>query len=264
MKGDPMERILIILLTLGVTALVTILPGRAVVRIIDPTADRWRSWMLSPSIGLLLLCGVGGWSVIVSGKYQFEVMALELATLNLIATGLLWERDVRQVRRLSPWERLELSMSEEEAEQMFIDLDDPEAIRERTLARDERHYVIPLLIFAGLILMCPLLIFNMPLGGDWIGFSAVADSFIELGGPSLPEPHNGAWTYPPGFLAATAFFSELMRQETWIIGWVLAHGAMWALIAGLAGASDRWGTARSTLIGIALPLGLFAKLWDTG
>ncbi|MAK78447.1 MAG: hypothetical protein CL992_04160 [Euryarchaeota archaeon] len=259
-----MERFILILLTLGVTAAVTILPGKAVVRIIDPTADRWRSWMLAPGIGVLLLCGIGGWSVIILGKYHFEVMALEIAALNLIATGLLWERDVRQVRRLSPWERLELNMSEEEAEQTFIDIDDPEVIRERNLTRDERDFVIPLIVFAGLVLMIPLLLFNMPLGGDWIGFSAVADRLIEVGEPRLPQPHDGAWTYPPGFLVATAFVSELLRQETWIVGWILAHGAMWALIAGLVGAADRWGTARSTLIGIGLPLGIFAKLWDTG
>ena len=259
-----MERIILIFLTLGVTAIVTTLPGKAVVRIIDPTADRWRSWMLAPGIGLLLLCGVGGWSVIFLGKYHFEVMALEIAALNLIATGLLWERDVRQVRRLSPWERLELNLSEDEAERTFIDIDDPEVIRERNLTRDERDFVIPLVVFTGLVLMMPLLLFNMPLGGDWVGFSAVADRFIEVGEPRLPEPHNGAWTYPPGFLVATAFFSELLRQDTWIIGWILAQGAMWALIAGLVGAADRWGTARSTLIGICLPLGIFAKLWDTG
>ncbi|HJN55633.1 MAG TPA: hypothetical protein QF646_04525, partial [Candidatus Poseidoniales archaeon] len=259
-----MERALLILVTLGVTAVVTALPGKAVVRVIDPTADRWRSWMLAPSIGLLLLCGVGGWSVIVFGRYQFEMMALELAVLNLIATGLLWERDVRQVRRLSPWERLELDLSDEEAERTFIDIDDPEIARERTLTRDERDFIIPLMVFAGLVLMSPLLLFERPLGGDWIGFSAVAERLIDIGEPNLPEPHDGSWTYPPGFLVATAFLSELMRQETWMIGWILAHGAMWALIAGLVGAADRWGTARSTLIGIALPLGIFAKLWDTG
>ena len=221
-----MERALLILVTLGVTAVVTALPGKAVVRVIDPTADRWRSWMLAPSIGLLLLCGVGGWSVIVFGRYQFEMMALELAVLNLIATGLLWERDVRQVRRLSPWERLELDLSDEEAERTFIDIDDPEIARERTLTRDERDFIIPLMVFAGLVLMSPLLLFERPLGGGWIGLSAVAERLIDIGEPNLPEPHDGSWTYPPGFLVATAFLSELMRQETWMIGWILAHGAM--------------------------------------
>ena len=49
---------------------ITIIPGYALCKVLDGTADNWRKAMLSPALGLLLVYGICG-LVVLSGLWTW-------------------------------------------------------------------------------------------------------------------------------------------------------------------------------------------------
>ena len=82
-------------------------PGLAILRVLDPGADRFRRMLLVPALSLMVSYGISGWMVILTGKFDLAVLLLLLIAANGLSIAGLWQRDVVRVRRLSPWERLQ-------------------------------------------------------------------------------------------------------------------------------------------------------------
>ena len=64
--------------------MVTVLPGYALCRVLDASADRTRKSALSPALGLLLAYGISG-LVLLSGLWTWGLMSAILLLLNTIA-----------------------------------------------------------------------------------------------------------------------------------------------------------------------------------
>ena len=83
------------------------IPGLALIRILDPGADRLRQMMLLPAASLLILYGLAGWLVVILGKHSLGALILSISVINILSATLGWQRESVRVRRLSAWERLE-------------------------------------------------------------------------------------------------------------------------------------------------------------
>ena len=100
----------IILGALLILAFSTVMPGLAAIRILDPTADRFRQMMLTPAIGLLFLLGLSGWSVLLFGVFSSTGLVLLITAMNFFALSILRRKEERGTSRLSSWEQLEKAM----------------------------------------------------------------------------------------------------------------------------------------------------------
>ena len=72
------------ILTSFIVLLVSLLPGYALCKVLDASADKWRKMMLSPALGLLLLYGISG-LVVLSGVWSFASMTAIILLLNTLA-----------------------------------------------------------------------------------------------------------------------------------------------------------------------------------
>ncbi|MDG1541524.1 MAG: hypothetical protein P8Q39_01645, partial [Candidatus Thalassarchaeaceae archaeon] len=84
-----------------------IFPALFIIKILDPLSDTFRKVMLLPAISLLVVFGVAGWMVVITGKFDSATLMLLLIVANCIAALFHWKRDVIRVRRLSQWELME-------------------------------------------------------------------------------------------------------------------------------------------------------------
>ena len=83
------------------------IPGLALIRILDPGADRLRQAMLLPAASLLTLYGLAGWLVVLRGEHSIGYLVLAILIVNALSATLGWQRQSVRVRRLSAWDRLE-------------------------------------------------------------------------------------------------------------------------------------------------------------
>lgn len=276
----------IFLLSLG-----SALPGLAAVRVLDPTADRWRTALLAPALGLLLMYGVAGWSVIILGVYSNIAIFALIILLNIIAIRILEKKQEKLTKNLSKWKQLEIAMNssleEDESEllgnnhqlpendhlknnppnswQQGIDEEMWTEVEEQKAVRNSRPkwWAAPLSV-AVFVSLLPLFIFEFPHGVDWIGFATLTHRFAEVGQLSLPPPSVGYWTYPPAFPAVAAFLEQGLGIGPETAVHILGRLSLLILLLGIAGVSDRWGSAMPTLIAIGLAAGIFAKAHDSG
>lgn len=259
-----------LLLGAGTLLAGSLLPGLALTRLLDPTADLWRKVMLAPSLGLLALYGVAGWMVVALGIYDTTLLLVLLAIINLIATAILWERDIIRVRHLTPWERLELADDqgrEVSDGEMRVRLESDvarEAAAQRAL-QERRPGWLPIAIGLAIgLCLLPLLLFEVPLGLDWIGFATLSHTLASTGELTLPPVSSGRWTYPPAFPALAALLETATGLSSADAVQLLGQWSLLWVILGLAGAADRWGAAAETLLGLGLAAALFAKAYDSG
>ncbi|PXF20641.1 MAG: hypothetical protein CXX71_05430 [Methanobacteriota archaeon] len=57
-------------------------PGLAILRVLDPGADRFRRMLLVPALSLMVSYGISGWMVILTGKFDLAVLLLLLIAAN--------------------------------------------------------------------------------------------------------------------------------------------------------------------------------------
>ena len=88
--------------------MVTVLPGYALCRVLDASADRTRKIALSPALGLLLAYGISG-LVLLSGLWTWGLMSAILLLLNSIAIVQI-RRKTSSKKALSSWQKLERAM----------------------------------------------------------------------------------------------------------------------------------------------------------
>ena len=122
--GDNLEAGLFSIL-LGSILLIGLglIPGLALIRILDPGADQLRQVMLVPAASLLVLYGLAGWLVVLRGEHSVGFLVLAILAVNVLSATLGWQRESVRVRRLSAWERLEEIEAAAEAEAGTVELE---------------------------------------------------------------------------------------------------------------------------------------------
>ena len=237
-----------------------LIPALAIVRILDPSADRIRQGMLIPACSLLVTFGVVGWSIVLLGG--FERWAIALALIGTNALGLVeLKREEVSERRLTHWEKLQqmIEADEVEAEEEELEKGEEEDAEEKT-----REWWLPFGITATCLLgLLPLFIFEYPNGVDWIGFATLSNRLATVGEFTLPAISSGSWTYPPAFPGVSALLQGIGMTPADSIH-LLGQLSLIALVLGIAGAADRWNASGVTLLALALGPALFVKAHDSG
>jgi len=243
------------------------IPGLALIRILDPGADRLRQMMLLPAASLLILYGLAGWLVVILGKHSLGVLILSISVINILSATLGWQRESVRVRRLSAWERLEEieTLSEAEAGTVKLEQDVIAERKHTALIETGRPEWLPWALgISAMICLTPLLILERPMGVDWLGFATLSHRLAETGSLMLPEPNVGRWTYPPAFPALAAFLEQVTGMSPSDSVHLLGQLSLLAVLWGVAGAADRWGASATTLLALCLAPALFAKAFDSG
>ena len=292
MEGEGATILWQVLIGAGLVFGVSLFPSLAILRILDPFADKFRKILLAPAISLLVTYGLAGWMVITSGKFDLGYLLLLLIIANCVALLALWQRDVVRVRRLSNWELLEeknVAMEEEGVEaEAAIDpesedggtkltaaINDEETVRIEEDIEEEKNRLremmagrngwLPIaLASAALFTILPLFLFEYPNGVDWIGFSTLSHRLATVGELSLPAVSSGSWTYPPAFPAIAALLEAVLGLSPASSVHLLGQLSLLALLWGVAGAADKWGAGAPTLLALALAPALFVKAHDSG
>ena len=218
MQGNMFEVGFQILVGTGLLGVCGALPGLALIRILDPSADTFRKILLTPSFGLLILFGIAGWSVIIFGLFTPILLILGIAIANILAFFILRQRDPVGVKELSPWERMELALdiNEKTIEKTKIQLEEwelDEANVQSEFQKQRGRNLAFISIVAIIISLLPLFLFRYPHGVDWIGFATLSHRFTIVGELSLPNPTVGTWTYPPAFPALAAWLEQIFGWE---------------------------------------------------
>ena len=244
-----------------------LIPGLALIRVLDPGADRLRQMMLVPAASLLTLYGLAGWLVVLRGEHSVGYLVLAILLLNGLSATFGWQRESVRVRRLSAWERLEEIEAAAESEAGTIELEE-DVIAERkhaALIETGRPNWLPWALgISAIVCLSPLLILERPMGVDWLGFATLSHRLAETGSMMLPEPNVGRWTYPPGFPALAAFLEQATGLSPSDCVHLLGQLTLLAILWGVAGAADRWGASATTLLALCLAPALFAKAFDSG
>lgn len=252
-------------------ALACILPGLGIVKVLDPTADKWRKWMLAPALGLLFAYGAAGLSVVLLGRFSGFIFLTYILCANVAGYKLSTVESKRRERPLSTWEALGQAMGHTEQEGIGESLvgvwDDEtwiEVAEQKAIHSARQNWWLVPVAAAVLVSLLPLFIFRFPQGVDWVGFASLSHSFASTGTLDLPTPSEGYWTYPPGFPALAAFLQGATGMAPDIACHILGRISLLFLLLGVAGACDRWGAGVSTLVAMGLAAGLFAKAHDSG
>ena len=92
-------------LTAALLLTVTFIPGYALCKVLDASADRMRKIALSPALGLLLAYGLGG-LLVLSGQWTWPLMSALLLFLNVVALTRI-KRRPEAGKVLTSWQKLE-------------------------------------------------------------------------------------------------------------------------------------------------------------
>ena len=181
---------------------VSIIPGLALTRVLDGSADRIRKALLTPALGLLLVFGMAGLIALVGLSF----LVLDLAIILLNVGGLyVLKKSKSEQKEMSPWQRLEMAMS---GETDIGENLEGEVATQRFFQENRSSMILPAVVTSLVIAILPLILFKRPMGVDWIGFSALTDSLLRNGSFNLPGPSTGWWTYPPSFPMLAAWTSH--------------------------------------------------------
>ncbi len=240
---------------------ISIIPGYALCKVLDGTADKWRKAMLSPALGLLLIYGVCG-LVVLSGLWTWGFTSAVILLLNTLAIAHL-KRRINEEKGLTPWQKLEAAMHG-----MVMESDDQEITDEVAAQqwfqshRGKFGFAVGGVLCLGILL---LPVFQkLPFGVDWIGFAVLAGQISEHGSMALTGINNGSWTYPPAFPALAGWLGDTIDIDSGQAVFQLGHYSLAVLIIGAAGAMDHHGAGGQFYVTMALGFGLFAKAYDSG
>ena len=240
--------------------LISILPGLGLTRILDGSADRTRRFLLAPALGLLLIFGISGFYVLITQRWTWLEISLCILLVNLLGLYVIRQR-VEKVEEMSPWLKLEAAMG---GEVIADEVLDDEATTQRWIQDSRSNWFNPVLLGAGIIALLPLILFERPMGVDWIGFSVLTDSLVSRGSLELPSPSQGYWTYPPALPSLSAWLAITLSLDAASSVMQVGQTAFLFLLLGLAGAGDRHGCGPQLLLAMGLGAGVFAKVHDSG
>ena len=240
---------------------ISIIPGYALCKVLDGTADKWRKAMLSPALGLLLVYGVCG-LIVLSGLWAWGFASAVILLLNTLAIAHL-KRRIDEVKGLTQWQKLEAAMHGMVMESDDQDITDEVAAQQWfQLHRGKLGFALGGVLCLGILL---LPVFQkLPFGVDWIGFAVLAGQISEHGNMVLTGINNGSWTYPPAFPALAGWLGDTTGIDSGQAVFQLGHYSLAVLIIGAAGAMDHHGAGGQFFVTMALGFGLFAKAYDSG
>ena len=248
-------------LTAALLLTVTFIPGYALCKVLDASADRMRKIALSPALGLLLAYGLGG-LLVLSGQWTWPLMSALLLFLNVVALTRI-KRRPEAGKVLTSWQKLERAMHGEVYGTPEESIGD-EVTAQRWLQNQRKPWMIALA--AGVVMSCltlPLLQ-EIPFGVDWIGFSTLTNQIATVGDLSLPGTNSGFWTYSPAYPSLAAWIQETLNISPAKAVFELGHYSLFVLVLGVGGAMDRHGAGAQGVLAMGLGAGLFAKTFDSG
>ena len=240
---------------------ISIIPGYALCKVLDGTADKWRKAMLSPALGLLLVYGVCG-LVVLSGLWTWGFASAVILLLNTLAIAHL-KRRINEEKGLTQWQKLEAAMHGMVMESDDQDITDEVAAQQWFQShRGKLGFTVGVILCFGVLL---LPVFQrLPFGVDWIGFAVLAGQISEHGNMLLTGVNEGSWTYPPAFPALAGWLGDTIGLDSGQAVFQLGHYSLAILLIGAAGAMDHHGAGGQFFITAALGFGLFAKAYDSG
>jgi hypothetical protein len=233
-----------VLLLLAVTAL----PGYALSRVLDGSADRIRRAMLTPSLGLLLVYGFSG-ILLYSDLWTWGLMSAGLLLLNTAALAHI-QRRVDEKRKLTPWQALEAAMHGEVISKEETTLSE-EVTAQRWFQSNRQPWMFGIGLVAALSCLTLPFLQDLPFGVDWIGFSMLSGQIQSTGGMALPGTNEGFWTYPPAFPSLAAWLQITLGLSSGQAVFHLGHYSLFALILGIGGAMDRQGAGAHGMLAMA-------------
>lgn len=249
------------ILTSLLLLLVSILPGYALCKVLDGSADLWRKILLSPALGLLLIYGASG-LLVLSGLWTTGLMSAIFLLLNTLSLAHI-KRRINFEDRLTPWQKLEAVMHGQ-----VLETEDQHITEEATAQQWFQNRRSPILFAIGFLTVIGVFLLpffqTLPFGVDWIGFSMLSGQLSSAGDLSLPGTNEGFWTYPPAFPALSAWIHDILGIETGRAVFELGHYSLVVILIGLAGALDHHGSGAHGLLALSLGFGLFAKAYDSG
>ena len=240
---------------------ISIIPGYALCKVLDGTADKWRKAMLSPALGLLLIYGACG-LVVLSGLSTWGLTSAVILLINTLAIAHI-KRRINEERGLTQWQKLEAAMHG-----MILESEDQDITEEVATQQwfQSNRYMFGIIVGAVLclgVLLLPLFQ-KLPFGVDWIGFAVLAGQIAENGNMILNGVNEGSWTYPPAFPALAGWLASSLGISSGKAVFLLGHYTLAVLIIGAAGAMDHHGAGGQFFVTMALGFGLFAKAYDSG
>ena len=240
---------------------ISIVPGYALCKVLDGSADNWRKAMLSPALGLLLIYGTCG-IILLSGLWTWDLASAVILLINVLAFAHL-KRRVDDEKGLTQWQKLEAAMHGVVLESDDKDISDEASTQRWFQSNRYRFGIIIGMVLCGGVLLLPILQ-ELPFGVDWIGFAVLASQITENGNMILTGVNEGSWTYPPAFPALASWLSQTLEIGSGRSVYVLGHYTLAVLIIGAAGAMDHHGAGGQFFVTMALGFGLFAKAYDSG
>ena len=249
------------ILTTLLLLLVSYLPGYALCKVLDGSADTFRKILLSPALGLLLIYGISG-TLVLTGLWTANLMTATVLLLNTLSLAHL-KRRIDVERSLTPWQKLEAAMHGQILEADEQDITEEAAAQKWFQARRNFWlYGIGSTTIIGIFLL-PF-IQTLPFGVDWIGFSMLSNQIFSTGELSLSGTNQGFWTYPPAFPALSAWLQSILDLDPGRAVFELGHYSLIVILIGIAGALDHHGSGAHGLLALSLGFGLFAKVYDSG
>ena len=240
---------------------VTVVPGYALCKVLDGSADRLRKALLSPALGLLLAYGIAG-ALVYTNLWTWGLMSACLLLLNAYAV-LRLQRRADETKSLTPWQALEAAMHGEitSTEESVLS---EEVTAQRWFQSHRKPWIVALGGFVALSCLSLPFMQTLPFGVDWIGFSMLSGQIHATGTMMLPGTNEGFWTYPPAFPSLAAWLQGALGLTSGQAVFYLGHYSLFALVLGIGGAMDRHGAGAHGMLAMALGAGLFAKTFDSG
>jgi len=249
------------LLTAMLLLAVTVVPGYALCKVLDGSADRLRKALLSPALGLLLAYGIAG-ALVYTNLWTWGLMSACLLLLNAYAV-LRLQRRADETKSLTPWQALEAAMHGEitSTEESVLS---EEVTAQRWFQSHRKPWIVALGGFVAFSCLSLPFMQTLPFGVDWIGFSMLSGQIHATGTMMLPGTNEGFWTYPPAFPSLAAWLQGALGLTSGQAVFHLGHYSLFALVLGIGGAMDRHGAGAHGMLAMALGAGLFAKTFDSG
>ena len=216
--------------------------GLLVAKNLHPNCDTKAMFLLAPASGLMLifllnalLFFIGLWSFKLVTFFVFLLIIFSMISMRIelrMFKAALWEKSIKT--------RLE------------------------SLRSTSNLWFFLVIISFALIALLPLLIFKIPMGVDWIGFSSLSQSLNQHGSFQFPHPNQGSWLYPPSFVATAAWYQTLMHLTSVQANFLLGQTSLLFLLLAFLALCDYHNFGFEGSICIIFSAGLFAKTFDSG
>ncbi|HIF90395.1 MAG TPA: hypothetical protein EYQ58_02450, partial [Candidatus Poseidoniales archaeon] len=247
------------LLTVALILVVSLLPGFALVRILDASSDTFRKLLLMPALGLLLIFGLNGLLLLLKMWSVFSVVICLLIINGLSMMQIKSTSD----EGTSQWRILESAMNDNLNSLSDKEIGDEVAAQKWFQVNRVTWKSVFAFIICLSVLFIPI-IQHLPFGVDWIGFSVLSGQIVQTESLNLSGTNIGYWTYPPAYPALSAFIGSVLNLDSAVAVFELGHYSLFAIMLGIWGAMDRNGAGVEAIFAMVLGLGIFAKTFDSG